>query len=212
MNNTLLLPRPGLSAEILTRLIFAAALAIFVWRAFTAYWAEPNVGLLIFFFTEVFTFGLVIFARLPKQSNRSAYAWLLVAVSLSYVVAIQLSTGQTTVLVPLNITLPFQVFGFGFQLLAKAWLGRSFGLLPEERGLVITGPYRFMRHPIYFGYLLNHVGFLLSHFNGWNLLVLAILYICQILRIKEEEKILQSNPAYHRYMQKTRFRLVPLIY
>src|SRR5215212_2070819 len=80
MNNTLLLPRPGLSTEILARLVVAAALAIFVWRAFTAYWAEPNAGLLIFFLTEVFTFGLVIFARLPKQSNRSAYAWFLVAV------------------------------------------------------------------------------------------------------------------------------------
>ena len=212
MNNTLLLPRPALSTEILSRLIIAGSLAIFVWRAFTEYWADPNTGLLIFLLSEVFTFGLVIFARLPKQSNRSAYAWFLVAVSLGYTVAIQLSTAQTTVLVPLNVTLPFQLFGFGFQLLAKAWLGRSFGLLPEERGLVTSGPYRFMRHPMYFGYLLNHIGFLLSHFNGWNLLVLTILYVCQILRISEEEKILQTNPAYQRYMQKTRFRLAPLIY
>jgi protein-S-isoprenylcysteine O-methyltransferase Ste14 len=47
-------------------------------------------------------------------------------------------------------------------------LGRSFGLLPAQRGLVVVGPYRFVRHPIYFGYLIGHIGFLLVNFSWRN--------------------------------------------
>lgn len=212
MNYSITLPRQGLSAEILTRGTIVVAFTILLWRSITAYWVAPNNGLLLFLLSEFFTMGLVIFARLPKQANRSAYTWLLVAVSIGYALAIELDSAGTMSLAPLYLTLPLQVFGFGFQLIAKWRLGRSFGLLPEERGLVTGGVYRWVRHPMYLGYLINHIGFLLSHFTLQNLVVLAILYVCQILRIVEEEKILQTNPDYQHYMQKTRYRLVPLLY
>jgi protein-S-isoprenylcysteine O-methyltransferase Ste14 len=53
----------------------------------------------------------------------------------------------------------------------KLSLGRSFGLAPANRGVVST-TYRFARHPIYLGYLITHLGFLVANPTGWNFAVL----------------------------------------
>ena len=45
----------------------------------------------------------------------------------------------------------------------KLTLGRSFGLVPANRGVVIRGPYALVRHPIYSGYLITHLAFLVAH-------------------------------------------------
>ena len=72
-------------------------------------------------------------------------------------------------------------------------LGRSFGLPPAARGLVTSGPYRVVRHPIYLGYLMTHAGFLLSNFSWRNLGVLAVLYLAQAVRTLREEAVLHSG-------------------
>ena len=41
----------------------------------------------------------------------------------------------------------------------QAHARRSFGLMPANRGIVCTGLYRAVRHPIYAGYLVTHIGF-----------------------------------------------------
>ena len=51
----------------------------------------------------------------------------------------------------------------------KITLGRSFALLPANRGVVSTGVYRIVRHPIYMGYLVTHVAFLLASPSLWNI-------------------------------------------
>ena len=38
--------------------------------------------------------------------------------------------------------------------------------------MVCSGVYRFVRHPIYLGYLVTHVGFVIAYPAGWNLAVL----------------------------------------
>ena len=48
-------------------------------------------------------------------------------------------------------------------IVGKMSLGRSFGLMPANRGIVSTGLYRVVRHPIYLGYLITHVGFVAAN-------------------------------------------------
>jgi len=114
--------------------------------------------------------------------------------------------------VPEKIGATLQFAGLLVQLYAKLSLGRSFGVLPATRGLVTHGAYRWLRHPIYFGYLIAHAGFLLSNLSLQNAVVLAVLYAAQILRIHREEEMLATLPGYEDYRKNVRYRLIPGIY
>jgi protein-S-isoprenylcysteine O-methyltransferase Ste14 len=95
------------------------------------------------------------------------------------------------------------------QIWAKAALWRSFGILPANRGVKTGGPYRFLRHPMYAGYLLTHVGFVI----GFPLLQNAVLYMIafaiQLARLAREEALLRGDERYRRYAAEVRYRLLP---
>jgi protein-S-isoprenylcysteine O-methyltransferase Ste14 len=99
-----------------------------------------------------------------------------------------------------------------WQAWAKLILRRSFGITPANRGVKITGAYRFMRHPMYAGYLLVHIGVLTVMFSPYNLAIYAIGWTAQILRLLAEERLLGEDPAYREYMGKVRWRLIPGIF
>jgi protein-S-isoprenylcysteine O-methyltransferase Ste14 len=91
----------------------------------------------------------------------------------------------------------------------KISLGYSFGLLPANRGVTQSGLYRFVRHPIYVGYLLTHIPFLAAHPSGWNIAVLLAGDAALIARAFYEEQTLGRDPQYVRYCETVRWRLVP---
>jgi protein-S-isoprenylcysteine O-methyltransferase Ste14 len=99
-----------------------------------------------------------------------------------------------------------------WQAWAKLILRRSFGITPANRGVKITGAYRFMRHPMYAGYLLVHLGVLMVMFSPYNLAIYAIGWTAQILRLLAEERLLGQDPAYRAYMAQVRWRLIPGIF
>jgi protein-S-isoprenylcysteine O-methyltransferase Ste14 len=108
------------------------------------------------------------------------------------------------------------MLGTGWQFTSKFFLGRSFGLLPAQRGLVINGPYRVVRHPICFRCLIGpvgHAGFLLANFSRRNFAVLAVPYVAQVHRIRREEAVLAATSSdYRNDQQRVRWRLLPFIY
>jgi protein-S-isoprenylcysteine O-methyltransferase Ste14 len=90
-------------------------------------------------------------------------------------------------------------------------LGKCFGILPEARGLVRRGPYRFVRHPVYAGELGAVVGFTIGAPTLWNLFVLLAFYAAQSVRMRLEEKALTREfPEYADYAAVTP-RLVPTL-
>ena len=99
-----------------------------------------------------------------------------------------------------------------FQLWAKLVLRRSFGVAPANRGVKITGPYKYVRHPMYVGYGIVHISLLLLMFMPVNLLIYAIGWWAQILRIKAEERVLSQDLAYGEYMKQVKWRLIPGIF
>lgn len=101
------------------------------------------------------------------------------------------------------------VCGNLFQIWAKLVLRRSFGIAPANRGIKASGPYRLVRHPMYAGYLLNHIGVLLMWPSLLNLAAYAIGWTAQIRRLKAEEELLAQDPAYREFMGRTRWRLIP---
>jgi protein-S-isoprenylcysteine O-methyltransferase Ste14 len=93
------------------------------------------------------------------------------------------------------------VFGTLFTIWSLATLGRCFGLFPEVRGLVLRGPYRLVRHPVYLGELVSAAGLLLARPHVLVLVVLAIFVVLQYWRTVFEERAMSAAypaeyPAY----------------
>ena len=113
-------------------------------------------------------------------------------------------------LVPLGVSLA--VVGNVVQIAAKMFLRRSFGIAPANRGIKTDGMYRIVRHPMYAGYLLVHVGILMLMPTMLNLVIYAIGWWAQILRLLAEERLLSEDPAYQALMEQTRWRLIPGVF
>ena len=107
---------------------------------------------------------------------------------------------------------PLVFAGISWQIAAKLVLRRSFGVAPANRGVKKGGPYKFMRHPIYAGYLATHIGLMLLMPSWFNAVLYAIGWWAQILRLQAEERYLLQDPAYQAYAAQVRWRLVPGLY
>lgn len=99
--------------------------------------------------------------------------------------------------------------GFVIHVGAKLNLRRSFGLVPADRGLQAEGLYRFVRHPMYAGYMVTHMGFLIAAPAIWNAFAYTVCWGLLATRMILEERFLSLNPDYRAYCSKVRFRLVP---
>ena len=89
---------------------------------------------------------------------------------------------------------------------------RSFGVVAANRGVKASGPYAFVRHPMYAGYALTHIGFLLAGPALWNLAIYGATLAIAVRRILAEERVLMADPAYRALAEKTRYRLLPFIF
>ncbi len=115
-------------------------------------------------------------------------------------------------LVPAQVSGSLMFIGVIFSIAAKLSLRRSFGLAAANRGLVNRGAYRYIRHPMYAGYMLVYAGFFLSNPNLWNAIVYALTIGVLIARIRAEDAILSHDPGYATFMAQVRYRLVPGVF
>jgi protein-S-isoprenylcysteine O-methyltransferase Ste14 len=108
------------------------------------------------------------------------------------------------------------VSGDVIALAAGAWmlisiltLRECFGVLPEVRGLVTSGPYSRVRHPLYLGEFGAVAGLLVASATRWNIALAAIFIIAQAVRMRLEERALSAAfPEYAAYADATP-RLIP---
>ena len=85
-------------------------------------------------------------------------------------------------------------------------LGKSFGIAPADRGLILHGPYHYLRHPIYAGELLAVLAVLMGNPSPWNAGVVGVLLLSVLARIRWEEAAMGGYPGYARLV---RWRLIP---
>jgi len=105
-----------------------------------------------------------------------------------------------------------ELIGVTVSQVSRLYLGRRFGLLPANRGVVTGGPFRIVRHPIYAGWLLLSMGYLMTYPTIRNGLLILIALPFVLWRIDQEEALLSGDPAFRSYLAVTRWRLVPFIY
>jgi len=115
-------------------------------------------------------------------------------------------------LVPDAVTVIVSAIGLSLVIVGKMTLGRSFGVVPANRGVVVRGPYSFVRHPIYTGYLITHLGFLVANPTTWNLAIIVVGDTALIVRALMEERVLSSDVEYQGYCQRVGWHLVPGVF
>lgn len=91
-------------------------------------------------------------------------------------------------------------------------IGRRFGVFPALRGLATTGPYRFVRHPMYLAYVIADIGYNLQEWNAGTAVMVMAGWASLLYRIRAEERILSLDPRWSAYADSIRFRLLPGIW
>jgi protein-S-isoprenylcysteine O-methyltransferase Ste14 len=87
--------------------------------------------------------------------------------------------------------------------------------LQKERGqrVISTGPYAFVRHPMYFGAAFYFIGTALLLGSWWGVIAALVLIGLICIRIPIEEKALRAGlKGYDEYAAHVRYRLIPHVW
>ncbi len=109
----------------------------------------------------------------------------------------------------LTAGLAVQLVGLAICVTSFLALGRSFGFVAADRGLVRRGPYAIVRHPIYASYVLLQFGYLLQSISLRNALVMLVASGCNVGRAVAEDRVLATNKDYDAYRRQVRWRMFP---
>jgi protein-S-isoprenylcysteine O-methyltransferase Ste14 len=183
-----------------------ACAGLFVYRGIYHLTVDPtrlNVALVAT--SEILTFTWLLLSRRPQVRDWNPLTAIVSVIASFGVGFIDLEPGMA--IIPVYVAAPLQASALGFVIWGKISLGRSFAILPGNRGVMTGGAYRLVRHPIYAGYLAGHVLFLLSAFSFYNLAVYAVITFLQLYRILREEALLATFPEYRDYMNRVPYRL-----
>ena len=83
----------------------------------------------------------------------------------------------------------------------------------QGQSVISSGPYAYVRHPMYVAATLMYVATPLALGSYWALIPAVLIIPILVARILNEEKVLVKElKGYPEYMQKTRYRMIPGIW
>lgn len=213
-------------ARRLAQAVFFALSVVLILLVGGLEFAERPVGLAYLVLWVALAVATAVFRRpgTPSKYDRSQIAWRTVLGVFGFAAILVLGPWEYTHMtgpLPRDGLLAWTGIGlFGLGVLINAWAMATLRSLytvrlsvQEEHRLVTNGPYRIVRHPGYFGFLLALPGMGLALGSltmlGFTVAILAWL----VARIREEEAMLveQFGDAYREYQRRTR-RLIPFLY
>ena len=198
------------TSELLARATVSVLFTLLTINILQDFLRTGRVTGLLLLVSEALVIVLTVIRRPAHIVDRSVRAAMVTAISV--VGPPLLLPSDAGGLVPDVVTAAASAIGLAFVVLGKLTLGRSFGLVPANRGVVIRGPYALVRHPIYSGYLITHLAFLVAHPSWWNAVVVGIADTALILRALIEERVLNGDAEYQAYCRRVEWHLVPGVF
>jgi protein-S-isoprenylcysteine O-methyltransferase Ste14 len=147
--------------------------------------------------------------RPPTRISLNPAYWLLTYVETYWLLMPILGPGRS--IVSTAVSSAIAIFGLAIVVWGRFSLGRNIGFIPAQRELVMTGAYRYVRHPIYTSLFVVYISVALTLYSRRNVILIAIGMFWFVLKSFVEESFLQADPQYAAYMQKVRARWIPFI-
>jgi len=166
-------------------------------------------GLLLLVSESLVVFLMVV-RRRAGRVDRSVPAAVVTALSLAGPPLLR--PANLTPLAPDLVTASLSAAGLLVVIVGKIALGRSFGIVPANRGVVASGPYAVVRHPIYAGYLLTHIAFVMAHPRLMNAAIVIAADAALIVRALMEERVMAEDATYRVYCRRVEWHLVPGVF
>lgn len=171
---------------------------------------SANPFALLALLSETLIVAFVLIRRPAQTLSTRDGDWILAFTAT--VASLMITDGNEPIAALIPVAVSFWIVGNVVNIAAKLTLRRSFGIAPANRGLKLGGPYRVVRHPMYGGYLLSHIGIFLLMPSWLNLAVYVVCWTAQVRRIWAEERVLGEDPKYRAYIGEVRWRLIPGVY
>jgi protein-S-isoprenylcysteine O-methyltransferase Ste14 len=197
-------------ADSAARAIVIALFTVMAVRIGVDFMNTGRITGLLLLASEALVVVLTVFRRMPALVDRTVRARVLTAVSMLGPPLVRPSSFEG--IAPELATVAVSAAGLMLVIAGKLSLGRSFGLMPANRGIVSTGLYRLVRHPIYLGYLITHYAFVAANPTMWNVIILVTADLALMARAVCEERTLARDPEYKAYQQIVRWRVVPGVF
>ena len=191
------------------RLVVLAIYLGLLWRLWPAALSPDGAYARLLLLSEGLVVMLLLLRRPARQLARRPSAW---AIAFAGTVMPLMVRADTAAPLAPRLAAGLLLAGLMVHVGAKLSLWRRFGVVPADRGICAHGLYRLVRHPMYLGYMITHIGFLLARPSLWNAAVYGCGWILLALRIRLEEALLAANADYRRYRRRTRWRLLPGLY
>jgi protein-S-isoprenylcysteine O-methyltransferase Ste14 len=168
--------------------------------------AKPELGTVLVLAANCAVVVFVVFRRRPERISVRASDWLIAIVGT--VAPLFNGPPDGPHLLPRFVGAGLTVLGLAASLLAKLALRRNFSIVPARTGIVVRGPYRLVRHPMYSAYFVTHVGVLLYGFTLRNLFCYLICWVCLWARMSREEAVLVDAETYRDYCTRVPYRIL----
>lgn len=200
-------PSSEVVTDLLARAMVGGLFALLSVNLLADFLRTGRVTGLLLLGSESLVVVLTIVRRRARLVDRSVVAAVTTTMSLAGPPLLRTVDGSG--LAPDAVTALLSGVGLGLVIVGKLTLGRSFGVVPANRGVVVGGPYALVRHPIYTGYLITHAAFLIAHPRPWNVLIVIAADTALVARALIEERVLSADVEYQSYCRRVGWHLVP---
>jgi protein-S-isoprenylcysteine O-methyltransferase Ste14 len=105
----------------------------------------------------------------------------------------------------------------GFYIVFRVFCVNTFTAATVEvtgqQTVISTGPYAFVRHPMYSGALVMLLGTPLALASRWGLVAFVQMIVVIVVRLLDKEKLLLADlPGYAEYVARVKYRLMPPVW